>query len=237
MKEIFPNEIHVSDGVGYDESRRRVVARKETRFRDLLLESRESDSGVNLSFAAEMLAERVLSGELTLKHWDDSVDQWTSRLDLLSRVMPELGLPGWSHQDRVAAVAQICHGSVAYKEIKEAPVWPVLRDWLNYAQHQLLEKFAPEWVRLPDDRRAKINYPAGGDPYVAARVQHLFGVWETPRICGGKHPLLVHVCAPNQRPWQMTKDLASFWATGYQQMKKELAGRYPKHAWPENPRT
>jgi len=237
LKEVFPNDIHVSDGVGYDESRRRVVARKETRFRDLLLESRESDSGVNLSFAAEMLAERVLSGELTLKHWDDSVDQWTSRLDLLSRVMPELGLPGWSHQDRVAAVAQICHGSVAYKEIKEAPVWPVLRDWLNYEQHQLLEKFAPEWVRLPDDRRAKINYPAGGDPYVAARVQHLFGVWETPRICGGKHPLLVHVCAPNQRPWQMTKDLASFWATGYQQMKKELAGRYPKHAWPENPRT
>jgi ATP-dependent helicase HrpB len=125
---------------------------------------------------------------------------------------------------------------VAYKDIKEAKVWPVLRDWLNYEQHQLLEKHAPEWVNLSADRRAKITYPAEGDPYIAVRVQHLFGIWETPRICGGKQNLLVHICAPNQRPWQMTKDLKSFWATGYTQMKKDLAGRYPKHNWPDDPR-
>jgi ATP-dependent helicase HrpB len=187
--------------------------------------------------AAEMLAERVLSGELTLKNWDESVEQWTARLNLIARVMPELGLPGWSHEDRVAAIAQICHGSVSYKEIKEAKVWPVLHDWLNYQQHQLLEKHAPEWVKLAHDRRAKITYPAEGDPFIAVRVQHLFGIWETPRICGGKQSLLVHICAPNQRPWQMTKDLQSFWASGYTQMKKDIAGRYPKHAWPDDPRS
>ena len=236
LKEIFPSDMHASDGVAWDDMRKRVVARKETRFRDLTLESKESDQGVNLSFAAEMLAERVISGELTLKNWDDAVEQWTARLNLLSRTMPELGLPSWTQEDRVAAIAQICHGSVAYKEIKEAAVWPVLRDWLNYQQHQLLEKHAPEWIKLTADRRAKITYPAEGDPFIAVRVQHLFGTWETPRICGGKQPLLVHICAPNQRPWQMTKDLASFWSSGYKQMKKDLAGRYPKHDWPENPR-
>ena len=235
LKELFPLEIHTTDGVAWDDMRKRVVARKETKFRDLILESKEIDQGVNLSLAAEMLAERVISGELTLKNWDDSVEQWTARLNLLSRLMPELGMPSWTHEDRVAAIAQICHGSVAYKDIKEAAVWPVLRDWLNYQQHQLLEKHAPEWFKLSEDRRAKITYPADGDPFIAVRVQHLFGTWETPRICGGKQPLLVHICAPNQRPWQMTKDLTSFWASGYTQMKKDLAGRYPKHNWPENP--
>jgi ATP-dependent helicase HrpB len=236
LKEIFPDEIHGTDGVAWDDMRKRVVARKETRFRDLLLSGKEADQGVNLSLAAEMLAERVISGELTLKHWDDAVEQWTARLNLLSRLMPELGLPSWTHEDRVAAIAQICHGGVAYKDIKEAAVWPVLRDWLNYQQHQLLEKHVPEWLKLAQDRRAKITYPAEGDPFIAVKVQHLFGTWETPRICGGKQPLLVHICAPNQRPWQMTKDLESFWKSGYAQMKKDLAGRYPKHDWPDKPR-
>jgi ATP-dependent helicase HrpB len=133
-------------------------------------------------------------------------------------------------------MAQICHGAVSYKEIKEAPVWPVLRDWLSPMQHQSLEQHAPESIKLSAERKAKIIYPAEGDPYIAVKVQHLFGTWETPRIAGGKLPLLVHICAPNQRPWQMTKDLASFWKQGYTQMKKDLAGRYPKHNWPENPR-
>ena len=233
LREIFPEDIQVTDGVAWDDMRKRVVARKEVKFRDLVLESKESDQGVNLSYAAEMLAERVISGELTLKNWDDAVEQWTARLNLLSRTMPELGLPSWGDEDRVAAIAQICHGSVAHKEIKEAPVWPVLRDWLSYQQHQLLEQYAPEWHKLSADRRAKITYPADGDPYIAVRVQHLFGTKETPRICGGKVPLLVHICAPNQRPWQMTKDLPSFWSSGYKQMKKDLAGRYPKHDWPD----
>lgn len=236
LKELFPEELITTDGVAYDDMRKRVVCRKEIRFRDLVLESKETDTGVNLTLAAEMLAERVRSGELTLKNWDDAVDQWTARLNLLSRVMPELGMPGWGEEDRIAAIAQVCHGSVAYKDIKEAAVWPVLRDWLSYEQHQLLEKHAPEWIKLPQDRRAKITYPNEGDPYIAVRVQHLFGLWDTPRVCGGKQPLLVHICAPNQRPWQMTKDLKSFWATGYTQMKKELGGRYPKHNWPDDPR-
>lgn len=237
LKEFFPFDCTTAEGVAWDDMRKRVVARKETKFRDLVLECKESDQGVNLSLAAEMLAERVISGELTLKNWDDSVEQWTARLNLLTRLMPELGLPSWGHEDRIAAIAQICHGSVAYKDIKEAAVWPVLRDWLNYQHHQLLENYTPEWVKLTQDRRAKITYPADGDPFIAVRVQHLFGTWETPRICGGKQALLVHICAPNQRPWQMTKDLASFWANGYTQMKKDLAGRYPKHDWPDNPRT
>ena len=61
-------------------------------------------------------------------------------------------------------------------------------------------------------------------------------MWQTPAVANGRAPLLVHILAPNQRPWQMTKDLASFWASGYAQMKKEIAGRYPKHPWPDDPK-
>jgi len=237
LKELFPEDFQLVDGAAWDDVRRRVVARKETRFRDLVIESIERDQGVNLDAAAEILAERVLSGELILKNWDASVEQWTARLAGLGQWMPELELPGWGEDDRIAAVAQICHGAVAYKDIKEANVWPVLREWLSGPQRAALDTYAPERINLANGHSAKITYEAGKDPWIAVRVQHLFGVWETPVIAAGRVPLLVHILSPNQRPWQMTKDLRNFWANGYPQMKKEVAGRYPRHPWPEDPRT
>lgn len=237
LAELFPGDLKVTDGAGWDETRRRVVARKETRFRDLVLEAKESDHGVNLDAAAEILAARVLSGELILKNWDNPVEQWTARLALLGKWMPELGMPGWSEQDRIDAIAQICHGSLSYKEVKEANVWRVLREWLSHGQQAALDSYCPERVDLPNGQTAKITYGEGKDPFISVRVSHLFGLWETPLIAGGRVPLLIHILTPGQKPWQMTKDLRGFWASGYAQMKKEVAGRYPRHPWPEDPRS
>lgn len=236
LAELFPEDLAVTDGAAWDEARRRVVARKETRFRDLVLDAKESDHGVNLDAAAELLADRVLSGELILKNWDDSVSQWTARLASLGRWMPELEMPGWSADDRADAIAQICHGSISYKEIKEANVWQVLREWLSAAQRAALDAYCPERVNLPNGQSAKVTYQDGMDPFISVRVSHLFGMWETPTVAGGRIPLLVHILTPGQKPWQMTKDLKGFWASGYAQMKKEVAGRYPRHPWPDDPK-
>jgi ATP-dependent helicase HrpB len=236
LADLFPEDLSSTDGAAWDETRRRVVSRKETRFRDLVLESKESDHHVNLDQAAEILASRVLSGELVLKNWDHSVEQWTARLTLLGKAMPELEMPGWTDDDKADAIAQICHGAVAYKDIKEANVWRVLREWLSASQRSALDAYCPERIDLPNGQTAKITYEPGKDPYISVRVSHLFGIWETPTIVNGRVPLLVHILTPGQKPWQMTKDLKGFWAGGYAQMKKEVAGRYPRHPWPDNPR-
>ena len=236
LAELFPADLTITNGAAYDEPRKRVVARKETRFRDLVIEAKESDHGVNLDQAAELLAARVISGELTLKNWDHAVEQWTARLASLGRWMPELGMPGWSDDDRCAAIAQICHGSVSYKEIKEANVWRVLREWLSAAQRAALDSYCPERITLPNGQSAKITYADAADPFIAIRVSHLFGIWSTPTLANGRVPLLVHILTPGQKPWQMTKDLNGFWQSGYSQMKKEVAGRYPRHPWPDDPK-
>lgn len=237
LSHLFPDDLRETDGAAYDETRRRVVSRKQTVFRDLVLESKESDHNVNLDKAAEILAERVLSGELILKNWDDQVEQWTTRLQFISTAMPELGMPTWTDQDKADAIAQICHGHVAYKDIKEANPWPVLKEWLSHPQRMALDSYCPERVNLPNGQSSKITYQPGKDPFISVRVSHLFGIWETPTICNGRIPLLVHILTPGQKPWQMTKDLKNFWAAGYFQMKKEVAGRYPRHPWPDDPKS
>lgn len=235
LAELFPDDLTTTESAAWDSTRKRVVQRRETRFRDLVLETRESDHGVNLDQAADILAAGVIEGDLTLKNWDHAVEQWTARLALLAGRCPELGMPGWSDEDRQSAIAQIVHGAVSYKEIKEANVWRVLRDWLSAGQRAALDSYCPERINLPNGQSAKVTY-GEGDPFIAVRVSHLFGVWETPVIANGRVPLLVHILTPGHKPWQMTKDLRSFWQTGYPQMKKEVAGRYPRHPWPDDPR-
>ena len=67
------------------------------------------------------------------------------------------------------------------------------------------------------------------------RLQEVFGLLETPRIGGGRVGLLMQLLSPARRPVQTTQDLASFWARGYHDVKKDLKGRYPKHYWPDDP--
>jgi ATP-dependent helicase HrpB len=236
LAEVFPDQVKTLDRAVWDERRRAVVARMERCFRDLVLEASESDRDVNLDAAATLLAERVLAGELRLKRWDDAVEQWCARLACLSSWMPELELPGWSDEDREAAVAQICHGATRYKEIKEAEVWPVLKEWLSAPQRAALDAYAPTRLRLAGGRESKVRYAIDGPPVIGVMVRDLFGQWATPAVADGRVPVVVEVQAPNRRPWQVTRDLESFWRTGYAQMRKDLAGRYPKHPWPEDPR-
>ncbi len=226
------DQVHLSElnEAIYDEQVRRVVQRHELRWRDIVIVSKVGGEP-DAERAAELLAERVASGELVLKFWDRDVDRWIARVVNLSEWMPELEMPGFSSADREVLFTELCLGAKSYKEIKSRKVMPVLRQWLSPAQHEVLAAYAPEQVVLANGRKAKVYYAEGKEPWIALRLQHLYDVDSLPQIAGGNVDLLVHILAPNQRPWQITKDLAGFWKTGYPQMKKDLAGRYPRHEW------
>src|SRR5205807_7670013 len=87
----------------------------------------------------------------------------------------------------------------------------------------------------PSGNEIRLRYEEGRPPVLAARIQELFGLRETPRLAAGRAPVLLHLLAPNHRPQQVTDDLASFWSRTYPEVRKELRARYPRHAWPEDP--
>jgi len=100
-----------------------------------------------------------------------------------------------------------------------------------------LDTLAPTHMEVPSGSRLRIDYTDPAAPVLAARLQELFGWTETPRIAGGRVPLTIHLLSPAQRPVQVTRDLASFWRTGYFEVRRDLRGRYPKHYWPDDPLT
>jgi len=98
-----------------------------------------------------------------------------------------------------------------------------------------LDELAPERIRVPSGSRIALDYADPEAPALAVRLQEVFGWTETPRIAGGRVPLTMKLLSPAMRPVQVTRDLASFWRDAYQDVRKDLRGRYPKHYWPEDP--
>jgi ATP-dependent helicase HrpB len=112
-----------------------------------------------------------------------------------------------------------------------------LRAQLNGEQARLLSQNAPEFVNLAGRRNVRVNYEAGQAPWIASRLQDFFGMTDGPKIAGGRASVVIHLLAPNQRPVQVTTDLAGFWQRTYPQVRRELSRRYPRHPWPESPQT
>ena len=105
---------------------------------------------------------------------------------------------------------------------------------LRWPQPADLDRLAPTHVEVPSGSRIRVDY--GVDPPVLpVRIQEVFGWTETPTVAGGRVPLVLHLLSPAGRPAQVTQDLAGFWDGAYRQVRAELRGRYPKHAWPDDP--
>jgi len=107
---------------------------------------------------------------------------------------------------------------------------------LDRRQVQEINRLCPENIRVPSGRTVRIDY-AGGEATLRVKLQELFGMSESPRVGRDGHAVLIELLAPNLRPVQRTRDLHSFWANTYPQVRKELRGRYPRHPWPEDPWT
>ena len=230
LEEMFPKELSDEEHVVFNPSIRRVEAVRERRFRDLILSSAPLSEPAPEK-AAELLAEKVADGTLKLKKWDASVENWITRLNFLAAALPDLELPIISEDDRQTLLEHICHGGYGYKDIKDRDPWPILKSWLSTEQQAALDYFAPERIQLTDRRRCKVRYYENDPPVIAARIQDLYDVKTTPSLAGGKIPLRLEILAPNQRPVQITDNLEAFWTSAYPSIKKELAGRYPKHEW------
>ncbi len=229
LRELFPTHFNEGVGVTWDAANKRVEAERQIRFRDLVMESKRMDTPP-LDAAADLLASEVIKGTLTLKQWDHAVEQWIQRVNNLAAWCPELGITAITETDRHTMIAQVCFGSVSYKDIKEKEVWPVVREWLNFQQQQTLDQYCPERISLPNGRKAKVTYTTES-PFIALRIQELFGVENAVTVARGRVPVLVHILAPSQRPVQITRDLPGFWREHYPRIKQELQRKYPKHEW------
>jgi ATP-dependent helicase HrpB len=158
-----------------------------------------------------------------------------ARVAFLASSMPELDLPPDPDLLLAGTLDSLVAGKRSFADLRRADLEGALRAQLTPRQLRVLDREAPERLRLPSGREARLVYERGKTPVLAARIQDLFGLTATPRVAAGRVPVVLHILAPSNRPVQVTDDLASFWQRTYPEVRKQLRGRYPKHAWPEAP--
>lgn len=217
---LLPTTVHTR--VEWDKATEKIVAAEETRIGAIVLKSRPLR---DLPPEARAEAERC-----RLRHqglpWDKATTALAQRLAFLHKALPEENWPAPDEEALIDRLAQ-CPGLSLLDALRG------LLTESGHTQHEL-DAEAPARFTVPSGSEMQVRYD-GEQPYVAVRIQEVFGLKATPRLAKGRVPLLLHLLSPAQRPVQVTADLASFWANGYAIVRKDLRGRYPKHYWPEDP--
>ena len=208
--------------IEWDKSTKRLIAAEEVCYGEIVVKSRPLKS---IPPELHLEAERC-----RLRHeglpWTPAAHALAERIAFLRKHLPEAGYPALETEDLIG-------------ELAAAPSLSVQQAILNLLSasghtQQEIDREAPTKFRVPSGSNMTIHYDAD-QPYVAVKIQEVFGLKATPRLAHEKVPILLHLLSPAQRPVQVTSDLASFWANGYSVVRKDLRGRYPKHYWPEDP--
>ncbi|MEY1661832.1 ATP-dependent helicase HrpB [Isoalcanivorax beigongshangi] len=172
--------------------------------------------------------------------WDEAAEQLRARQAWLHRLVPEQA-PAVSDEvllEQLESWLGNWLGSAQrWAQVQALPVAQALAARLDWTQQQQLQQWLPERWPLPSGRTAAIDYRPAAGPVLAAKLQELFGLQQTPVLAQGRLPVTLHLLSPAGRPVAITQDLAGFWRDGYFAVRKDLRGRYPRHPWPEDPLT
>ena len=238
LQRDFPHRFVERDFVHWDGQARALQARRETRFDKIVLASKPAGR-VDPALAAEALSEAV--GELGLDAlpWTDALRQWRERVRCLHAWRPELGLPDLSDAGLLASrqrwLQPALRGKTRLDALSEHELGEALKSTLDWSLRQPLDALAPRAITVPSGMERAIAYQHDSAPVLAVKLQELFGLADTPRICEGRVALTLHLLSPGGKPLQVTQDLKGFWDRTYPEVKKEMKGRYPRHPWPDDP--
>ncbi len=214
----------------------RLTQRTRRRLGGLTLDEteRRPDPGPEVTAA---LVDRVTRDDLRPLNWTKKARALTERVAFLHQAIGD-PWPDWSPAGLTATpetwLAPAIVNASGLDDAGQIDLLALFRSLLPHQLHGEIDRLAPESYRLPSGRNVPLDYSSGETPTLSVRVQEVFGLKSHPTA--GGLPLTVELLSPANRPIQITSDLPGFWSGSWQEVRKDMAGRYPKHAWPEEPR-
>ncbi|HUI58359.1 MAG TPA: ATP-dependent helicase HrpB [Bryobacteraceae bacterium] len=231
LLDLFPERVRETARVEWNRAAERVESVTALMFDQIVID--ESRGAADSESASGLLAAKAMEAGLARFADVEEVEAFLSRVRFAVQhaLMP---VP-----DTETALRELARGLKSFTELESAArsggMIRALQQQIPPAAQRLMAEIAPERIRLPRGRAVRVHYEPDQPPWIASRLQDFFGMRNTPAVARGAVPVVVRLLAPNQRPVQMTSDLAGFWQRLYPQVRRELARRYPKHAWPEDP--
>ncbi|MFT5449355.1 MAG: ATP-dependent helicase HrpB [Gammaproteobacteria bacterium] len=238
IRDVLGKQIQIKRRVAWNAREQAIEAVTEEVFGALVLRTGTVRDANNDELCDAMLQGITQMG-LTCLPWTPQTSQLIERAESLRHWQPEAGWQSLDEADLSANMQHwllpFLHGISRRGHLTRLDLDVILRTYIGHERLTRLEQGAPERLRVPSDSKVKLDYRRGAAPVLAVKLQEMFGASQTPTVCWGQVPVLVHLLSPAGRPLHVTQDLPSFWANAYPQVRKEMRGRYPKHPWPEDP--
>ena len=169
------------------------------------------------------------------------VDDIQARIKFLGRVMAEAGFPLIDDAALLATADQwllpYLEGMMRKADLARLDMLPILQSLVPGDLLRRIDKLAPQRMIVPGGGSYRIYYDVEGDPTLSVRLQEMFGLTSAPQVADGRARLKIIMLSPGMKPVAVTQSLETFWVQGYPDVRKDMRGRYPKHAWPEDPLT
>lgn len=246
LENDFPTEVVTRDFVDWDPGTGSVKAVRQTLFSRIVLSQNSLPEPDPETVKSAMIRGLRQTG-LQMLDWQKKTMDFRHRvvfLKNLARVCPDFArLPDVGDKALADTLADwlgpFLAGVTSAAGLKRVDLDAAIKALFTWGQLKMVDQHAPTHIRVPSGSAIPIRYADKNgpleSPVLAVRIQEVFGMAATPVIAAGQVPLTVHLLSPASRPVQITTDLGHFWAHTYQEVKKDLMGRYPKHYWPQNP--
>lgn len=238
----FASQFEDKVSIEWDERQNRLIAESSQQFGRLSF-NHQTLTKIDDEQRRNALLELVKQRGMTLFTSTAELQQWRERILLVAEYDRDHAWPDVSDEGLLANLEQwlapFLQGKTLTKltklsDFQKLDLNAMLQSLLPWPLPQRLNQLAPTHIRVPSGSNIKIDYSCQ-PPVLAVKLQEMFGCTQTPSVVEGKQPLMIHLLSPARRPLQVTQDLAGFWQGSYEQVKKEMKGRYPKHPWPDNP--
>ncbi len=235
--ELFTSISHLD----WDDRQQRVLAERRLMLGSLLVDSRPM-SNISPADRASALLGGIRSQGIACLPWTDDCREWQARVLRMRDLAPEGRVGEFPAVDDESLMQTLegwllpwLNGLGSMKALRQLDLHKILNSLLDYPQQVMMDEWLPRRYTVPSGSKISLSYVQPGNPVLSVRLQEMLGCAENPAVAKGRVPLKVELLSPARRPVQVTEDLANFWTNSYPEVKKEMAGRYPKHVWPDDP--
>ena len=236
----FADLIAESEGVFWDAKANAVKAGMTRKLGAIILQEKPLQN-IDHSLTAAAMLEGVKAMGLTSLPWTEAARGFQARVKFLHRMMPEAGFPALEDTSLTITLAEwlapYLEGMLRKADLQRLDMLQIMQSLVPQDLSRRMEKLAPQRMIVPGGGSYRIDYNVDGDPVLSVRLQEMFGLHSAPQVADGRARLKIVLLSPGQKPVAVTQSLETFWLQGYPDVRKDMRGRYPKHAWPEDPLT
>ncbi len=238
IKMLFAEQIQHQRVTLWDKCHQKVVARERESLGELILSEKQVPLLADDPVIGILLDQLKVEG-LSLFGEQHKLDSLRARVQTIRRLDAQGDWPDASESGLMDKLEEWLLPWLdkvdSLKQVRQVDLFTAFQSWLGWEKQRQLNEELPETLLTPAGTHRKIEYDLNEPPVLRVPLQEMLGVSVSPAVARGRLNLVVHLLSPAGRPLQVTRDLATFWGGAYNEVKKEMRGRYPKHYWPDDP--